>query len=85
MNIVQRKHLAAVYDAQPIVVDRLHHTVEFSEMCTAFNAHCRTGHTQHDIYRELLRMRKSKALPRKTKNKVRSPRVVVDPQIRLLS
>lgn len=75
MNLAQRRLLVDLYNNQPLVVDALHHTTEFSALCVAFNAEQAVGFTQHDIYAELLRLRKSKQLPRKTTIRPRKLRI----------
>jgi hypothetical protein len=81
MNSEQKRLLAAMYDAQPIVLDRLHHTMEFNVFCNKFNSFQTAGFSQHDIYEALIRMRKKGELPRKTERKVRENRTKGKPAI----
>ena len=67
MNENQQQRLILLYSQQPLVLDRLHHTTEFQELCSKFNNYYRAGFTQHAIYNELLRLRKSKQLPTKVR------------------
>lgn len=63
-------YLLRLYTEQPLSVDKLPYTTQFAMMVASFQLQFGLDYSEHCLYNVLIRLRKSKRLIRKCKNRV---------------